>query len=216
MCSASAPLIEAFFWGCLLSFLGSIPPGVINLRVWHLSLMGRRLDALHIIIGATSMEVIYAVVALQANRIAYEASVIHPYLYFFVALWMMFFAYRSYTAPQEDVSSERRRFLSPIREGYLIGAVNLLPIPFWIAVTLHLQEQGLLYLTGYDRWVSYLIGIGGGTFLSLVMIIGLSSRLPRLRPASSGHRYLIASLYAGVGVYFLYRGMRLLRFLSDS
>ena len=119
-------LLKAFFWGFLLSFLGSIPPGMINLRVWHLSITGRRSDALQITLGATLVEMIYAAVALQLNRAAYKVSVLYPYLYFFVAVCMGFFAYRVYFFVQR---AEKPQF-SPIKEGFFHGCSESAPDTF--------------------------------------------------------------------------------------
>ena len=203
-------LLQAFGWGLLLSFIASIPPGMLSLRVRHMSLVHSQQGALCMAFGAAAVEVIYTSLALQLNILAYHVSILYPYVYLWVAICMLFFAYKAYAALDVSwVDEKETKRLRPFVQGLLLGIANLLPIPFWVALSLYIQEQGFVSLLEPEFLYSYLIGIGLGTWLFLCCVVVLSKRLSwNLKPGKQIK--ISAAIYVVVAVYLLYKGIRLL------
>ena len=181
---------------------------MIVLRVWEISIRGTRREALYLALGAAFVEIFYAAIALHLNLLAYRMDTFYPYVYFFVAMFMLFYAYRAHTRTVSERSATPiKSRIGPLREGLFLGVTNLLPIPFWVAVTLHMQEWKLLHLEYIHIFWSYVVGIGVGTWLFLCFVVYLSERLAFLRPKGRLHSRVFSWAYVAVALYFFYRGV---------
>ena len=58
-------MLQVFLVGFLFSFLGSIPPGTINLSVLQLGLQNQLRGALFFTLAATGVEFVYASLAVE-------------------------------------------------------------------------------------------------------------------------------------------------------
>ena len=206
---------KPFCYGLLLSFIGSIVPGVLSLRVWGVSVQASRGRALWLSLGIVCMEMFYVVMLLQFNFLAHHVSVLYPFTYFFLAVWMCVYAYRGLypvASPVQQRVKKSDKVVSAnyLFQGFLLGAMNLLPIPFWIAVTLHVQEQGLLEFTSIQAMGGYVVGIGLGTWIYFLCIVCVGSYLPVLQKmaSNSGRKVRFLSLlYIAFVLHFLYKGI---------
>ena len=203
-----ALLIQAFFWGVCLSFVGSIGPGMITLRIWEISVGGAPRTAINLIIGVAFAEILYASVALYIGLLAYQLSVFYPYVYFLVAFFVLFYAYR--TSFVSTTAFSTKQSATPFRRGVFLGLSNLLPIPFWIAATLYAQEWKLLDLSRMYACWSYVFGIGVGTWLFLRSVVYVSRKFSFLYPKERQQKRIFSWAYIAVALYFAYKGMYLL------
>ena len=127
-------VVQVFVIGFVFSFLGSIPPGTINLSVMQLGLKKQLKGALLFALAATLVEFVYAGVAVKFQMFLTANTVITENLQIVSALAMLalgVFNLSRKTAPGKTSKTK----LTSFQKGTLISLANPLAIPFWLAVT---------------------------------------------------------------------------------
>jgi threonine/homoserine/homoserine lactone efflux protein len=193
-------LIVAF----VVSYVGSIPPGTINVTVMQLAIQRRRRAAVFFAFAAAAVEFVYAGFTVQFHlfltgneNIADYFRLITSMALIGLGLWNLFS--RS-TSESVIVNSERGRhgFL----RGMILGILNPMTIPFWLAITTYLENDNLVEVDGYGFWM-YLIGLAVGTFCLLLTVNGLGHRFTKI----ADNKFLVHKvpglILLSIGVYFL-------------
>ena len=158
-----------------LSFVGTIPPGTISLTVLELGLKHRINVAWRMAFAAALIEYPYAWVAVEFQHFL-AASLNFTHHFHLVAGFVMIslgtFSLWSAAKP----SNFSRRFEhSGFRKGILLGLLNPLAIPFWMAMTAYLKSHGWVDLSDNYEIHAYLLGVSGGT-LALFMALAYLAR----------------------------------------
>ena len=139
-------LIVAF----VVSYIGSIPPGTINVSVMQLAMQHKRRVAFFFAFAASAVEFIYAGVTVQFHIFLDNNEVIADYFriitsvtLIILGLWNLF---STSTSASVKVSSEKGRhgFL----RGMVLGILNPMTIPFWLAITTYLENDNLVDVDG--------------------------------------------------------------------
>jgi threonine/homoserine/homoserine lactone efflux protein len=158
------------------SFLGSIPPGTLNLTIVQLGLSNQMHIAMRFAFAAALIEYPYAWIAVKFERLITNSPVITDNLELTAAIVMTVFGSISFWPKSERASQLRTRFdRSGFRRGLLLGILNPLAIPFWIAMTAYLRSQGWVELNSPSSLHAYLLGVFAGAFL-LLLILGYVSK----------------------------------------
>ena len=162
--------------GFAFSFVGSIPPGTINLSVMQLSLQGNLAAALRFAFAAALVEYPYAWIAVEfedliTSNVALTSnfqliSALVMILIGIAALWMQ---------GQEPEGILKTIRESGFRKGILVSIFNPLAIPFWIGVTAYLKFEQWIDLSSRGDVILYVLGISLGTF-GLLALLALSAR----------------------------------------
>jgi len=75
-------------------------------------------------------------------------------------------------------------------------------IPFWLAITTYLENDGLINVSAFGFW-AYLTGLSTGTFCLLLTVDALGKRFIKI----SDNKFLVHKMpgimLIGLGVYFL-------------
>lgn len=140
-------LVLYFFIAFGLSFLGTLPIGLITLSITQRTIQNGKRSGVMIALGATIMEFIYTVVALisldffsqnndTSNYIKYAATFI------FLALGIYYIFKKNNTTP--NAKSTAYNYLDFFR-GIIVGAMNMLIIPFWVFLGLWLRSHGFIF-----------------------------------------------------------------------
>ena len=96
---------------------------------------------------------------------------------------------------QAEIGEKRNAF----KKGVLISLANPMAIPFWLAITVYLQNMGWLNLSDTNYFI-YLAGISSGTFLLLLLLAQLGSRFSFIRT----NKFI---LYRIPGLTFMFMGI---------
>jgi threonine/homoserine/homoserine lactone efflux protein len=99
-----------------------------------------------------------------------------------------------------DVSFDKGRH--GFVKGVLLGFLNPMTIPFWLAITTYLENDGLIDVHGVGFWM-YLTGLSVGTFLLLVLVSLLGFRFTRVSDNVFLVHRLPGLILLAVGMYFL-------------
>ncbi|MEL7001970.1 MAG: LysE family transporter [Bacteroidota bacterium] len=192
--------IIAFFF----SFIGSIPPGTLNLSVIQLSLDNKLKAAIRFSLAAAIIEFPYAFIAVKFENLITSSPIVLNNFKLIAAVVMISLGtvnLITYSKPSTSDTLEKLK-QSGFRKGVILSILNPLAIPFWVGVTAYLNHQQWIVLTGNWSITIYVLGISFGTFSLLALLALLSQYLGGLFRKKSliqiipGIIFLILGLYA--------------------
>lgn len=197
--------VQTFFLAFLVSYLGSIPPGTINISVMQLSILRKHRAAIFFSLAATLVEFCYAGMTVQfqlylntQTSIAVYFRVITALVLIVMGLWNMF----SSVSPKEvDIDAKLTGRYGFLR-GLILGLLNPMTIPFWLAITTYLENDGLVDVSGLGFWI-YLIGLSSGTFCLLLTVDALGKRFSQIADNKFMVHKVPGFVLLGLGIYYL-------------
>jgi len=166
-------LIKVFWWGALISFLGSLPLGVLNVTATQLSVNNGVFTAFVFAIGAMIVELVYVFITLRAmDWVSKRIKLFRAFEWITTAL-ILALAINSLVAAvnMQKISSvvpaeATHAFLS----GMLLSALNPLHFIFWFGWSTILIEKKILH-TNSSNYNIYTSGIGVGTIAGFAVFI---------------------------------------------
>jgi threonine/homoserine/homoserine lactone efflux protein len=169
------PLIKIFFTGMLVSFLGSLPLGTLNIAAMQIAISDGVVPAMLFSAGSLLIEIIYVRISLVAMDWVRKQENLFRTLEWVTLLIVLALAVSSFYAATHP-SVEDNVILSSTLNRFWLGvimcAVNPVQIPFWFGWSTVLFTKKILQ-PRKDHYNSYIIGIGIGTFIgNCVFIFG--------------------------------------------
>lgn len=197
-------MILVFFIGLFFSFLGSIPPGSINISVMQLAMQNKKKAALYFALAAALVEYVYAGFAVKFQMYLTENTAISGHFQIIsgsVLLVLGIYNLMKTSKKREETPGEEK--MAGFRKGILISLANPLAIPFWLAVTAYLQSMGWLNLTSYNYLV-YVAGISVGTFTLLGVVTWLGAKFSSIQNNSFITYKVPGLVFLSMGLYTFY------------
>ena len=169
------PLLKIFFTGMLVSFLGSLPLGTLNIAAMQISVTEGIAAAMFFSVGSLIVEIIYVRISLVAMDWIRKQEKLLKALEWITLIIVLALAASSFYAAMNP-SVEKNVVLSSSLPKFLLGfvmsALNPVQIPFWFGWSTVLFTKKVL-LPRSDHYNSYILGIGIGTFIgNCVFIFG--------------------------------------------
>ncbi|MBI5371469.1 MAG: LysE family transporter [Sphingobacteriales bacterium] len=169
------PLIKIFFTGMLVSFLGSLPLGTLNIAAMQISITSGVTAAMLFSVGSLVAEIIYVRISLVAMDWVRKQERILKALEWVTLLIVAALAIFSFYAALHPKVEKNMVLDSPLPKivlGFVMSAVNPVQIPFWFGWSTVLFTKKIL-LPRNNHYNIYIAGIGLGTFMgNLVFIFG--------------------------------------------
>src|SRR3954469_9762274 len=166
-------LMKVFWWGALISFLGSLPLGVLNVTATQLSVNNGVSAAFGFAVGAMSVELVYVCITLRAmNWVSKRIKLFRLFEWVTTAL-ILALAINSMIAAvnmQKNSSIVPAESAHAFFSGMLLSALNPLHIIFWFGWSTILIEKKILQ-TNKTNYNFYTIGIGLGTIAGFAVFI---------------------------------------------
>ena len=198
---------QVFLVAFIVSFFGSIPPGTINITVMQMGVQGKLRAAYFLVLGATLVEFVYALLVVRfqlfmSNNLTFthHFTLITGVVLCALGVYSLMSTSNS-SSVKVDASTQRR---NGFIKGVILGVLNPLAIPFWLAVTAYLEQEQWITLLGASFWL-YLIGIFLGSVAVLFLAIRLGNRFTKI----SDNRLLVHVLpgltFISLGFYNLYQ-----------
>jgi threonine/homoserine/homoserine lactone efflux protein len=160
------PLIRVFLMGLLVSFLGSLPMGTLNIAAMQLSVSDGVWAAMQFSLGSLSVEAVYVRLSLVAMDWVRKQEKLFRILEWITLAIVVVLASASFYAALHP-SVEKNVFLSSTLPFFLMGAsmCALSPgqIPFWFGWSTVLFTKKIL-LPRNSYYNTYILGIALGTF----------------------------------------------------
>lgn len=193
-------LIVAF----IISYVGSIPPGTINVTVMQLAIQQRRRAAVFFALAASAVEFIYAGFTVQFHILLTANESIADYFRIITSIALMALGIWNLRSKPKSgsVLMESEKGRHGFVRGMILGILNPMTIPFWLAITTYLENDDWVVVEGFGFWM-YLIGLSAGTFCLLLTVNALGKQFTRI----ADNRFLVhrvpGLILFALGIYFL-------------
>ena len=201
-------LLRIFFVGMLVSFLGSLPLGTLNVAAMQISVTESVRQAVLFSLGSLLAEIIYVRLSLVAMDWIRKQERLFRMLEWATLVIVLALAISSfYVALHPKV--EKNIILSSTLPKFILGlimsALNPVQIPFWFGWSTVLFTKNIL-LPRRDHYNLYIVGIGIGTFIgNCVFIFGGRLMVDRLNTNQNMLNWIIGSIFAITALIQLWR-----------
>ncbi len=199
-------MLAIFFTTLLISFIGSLPFGPINLVLIDLTINYRLRSAYGFALAAALVEIAQSFLALWGSSWLWQ--LIHQSIWiklagfvFFLILGMVFFFRKEKGNTLSIENSQKSFFL----KGLVVAALNPQAIPFWVIVLTFLSNASILDVTAESPIlyiVSFNVGAAFGKLLAL-LLFGILSEYIMVRSSFIRHyiNRIIGVILIGIGVF---------------
>ncbi|MDH4058735.1 MAG: LysE family transporter [Cyclobacteriaceae bacterium] len=170
-------IVQVFLVGFLFSFLGSIPPGTLNLLVLQLGLEHKVKTALRFALAVTIVEYPYAWIAVEFEQVITSSPMVMENFQLWGAIIMTSIGLLSLWSVRKPSTISVKLQDSGFRRGLILSILNPQAIPFWIALTAYLKYQGWIDLSTGWRLHSYLFGTAVGAMALLTVLAILAKKV---------------------------------------
>ncbi len=200
-------ITTTFFVAFVFSFIGTVPPGTLNLTIIQLGLNKRVPVAWRMAFAAALIEYPYAWIAVKFQRLLTQSVEFTHNFHLVSALVMVTLGGFSVWSASRPTTLARRLEKSGFRRGVVLSLLNPLAIPFWLAMTAYLKSYGWVDLSDDFEMHAYLLGVSSGTLVLLMLLAYLAAKVI----SYFGEHSIIKKVPGGVliilGVYSFVRYM---------
>jgi threonine/homoserine/homoserine lactone efflux protein len=162
-----------FYWGMLISFLGALPPGVMNITAIQIAGNQGNETALIYASGSMLVEVIIVRLTLSGMNWLTRRQRFFQVLEWITAVLLIAFSVACFVAAEtmkELPAILPELLLPPFLTGMLISLINPLHIPFWMGWSSVLLNKEIL-IPKTDQYNWYVTGIAAGTMVGFMVYI---------------------------------------------
>jgi threonine/homoserine/homoserine lactone efflux protein len=196
---AGMKLSRIFFTGMLISFLGTLPLGTLNVSAMQISVSDGTVSAFYFAFGALLVEMTYVRLSLVAMTWMRRQKKLLKSLEWVTLAIIVALSISSFYAAAQP-SAGKNPILSNTLPlfwlGMLMSAVNPVQIPFWFGWSTVLFSRGVLE-TRKNHFNAYIAGIGLGTLVgNSVFILGGQLIVHRLEDNQQVLHLVIGSIFA--------------------
>jgi len=198
--------LKNIFIGFLVSFVGSIPLGYLNVIGYEIYLKTGFQDLITYLLGVIIIEgiVIFATL-LFANQLTHNKKLIKV-IEVFSILFMFLLAWSFYSSSSGETTqaSGLSGYLdySAFVIGIIFSSLNFIQIPFWTGWNLYLVNAKYISVEKNNKY-TYLAGTVIGTFCGMLSLVLFLSLVTESADNLSTYlmRYIIPLFFFGMGLY---------------
>ena len=167
--------LRIYSTGLMISFLGTLPLGTLNIAAMQISLSDGLRPAFYFVLGALLVEMAYVRVSLVAMNWVLRHKRLFRWLEITSIIIILALAVSSFVAAADPVVKKNVLLSGGIHRfwlGVVMSALNPVQIPFWFGWSTVLFTKNVLAHRNGD-YNFYIGGIGTGTFIgNLIFIFG--------------------------------------------
>jgi threonine/homoserine/homoserine lactone efflux protein len=171
------PYLQVFIAGLLFSFIGSIPPGTLNITVLQLGLENKKNTALRFALAVAIIEYPYAWIAVAFEDWLTSSPIIIENFQLITAILMTVLGIFTLWAARKPSNLSVKFNESGFRRGIVLSLLNPMAIPYWMGATAYFKAQGWIDLSTSGRVHSYVFGTSVGALLLLILFVFAATRL---------------------------------------
>lgn len=202
--------LKNIFVGFLISFIGSIPLGYLNVVGYEVYKNSGLNDTILYLIGVISIEfiVIYCTL-LFANQLIANKKLI-KFIEAFSIIFMFLLAYIFYSSASKETSNEsvldKYVNYSPFVVGLILSCLNFIQIPFWTSWNLYLLNGNHIEISKSRKYF-YVLGTILGTFSGMLVLILSLNYVTNETDFLSKYlmKIIIPLVFAGLGIFQAYK-----------
>ncbi len=201
-------LVKVFFWGMMVSFLGSLPLGTLNVAAMQISVTESIKNAIYFSIGSLLTEMFYVRISLVGINWIRKQKVLFKWMEWIALAIVVALAAGSFIAAMHAhhaknvmLNNNMNRFVL----GLLLSAISPMQIPFWFGWSTVLFQKNILQPKN-SFYNFYIVGIGLGTLAgNCVFIFGGKYIVQELNANQSILNWVIGAIFAITAVIMLVR-----------
>jgi threonine/homoserine/homoserine lactone efflux protein len=190
-----------FLVGALFSFLGSIPPGTLNICVLQLGLEKKIGTALRFALAVSIIEYPYTWIAVQFESWITSSPAVIENFQLITAIVMTIIGVLNIWSAQRPTQFATRFNESGFRRGLVLSILNPMAIPFWIGITAYLKAQHWIDLSSTLKLHLYILGTSVGSMVLLTLYTYLAHRLSGYVTGSKLVKLIPGVTLLALGVY---------------
>lgn len=179
--------LEVFLIGFGFSFVGSIPPGTLNITILQLGLEKKINIAFRFALAVSVIEYPYTWIAVQFQYYITSSPVVIENFQLIVAVVMTSLGIFNLLPSKTPTGFAKKFSESGFRRGILLSILNPMAIPYWMGFTAYLKAQGWIHLDTIGLLHSYVLGTSVGALALLSLLIFFAQRLA---PHVQGSRWI--------------------------
>lgn len=189
-----------FCWGLMISFLGSLPLGTLNIAAMQIGIQESIANAIYFSLGSLLVEMIYvriSLIGVDWIRKQRRLMVIMEWVTLGIIVAL---AVGSFLAAMQEGDEAKNVFLENNMHRFLLGmfmsAINPVQIPFWFGWSTILFTKKILKPQA-GQYNVYIIGIGLGTLIgNCIFIFGGKWLVERISNSQQYLNWIIGSIFA--------------------
>ncbi len=170
-------ILSNFFIAFFFSFVGTIPPGTINLSILQLGLERKIQIAWRFSIAAALIEYPYAWLAVKFERIITSSPFMVDNIQLITAVVMTVLGLFNLWSARKPSAFSQKFNNSGFRRGFILGVLNPLALPFWVGTTAYLNSQRWIDLSTPVGLHAYLFGISLGALAFFIPLALLAKKI---------------------------------------
>jgi threonine/homoserine/homoserine lactone efflux protein len=173
-------LLKIALTGLLISFLGALPLGSLNIAAMQIALEENKKNAFAFAMGVAIVEIVYVRISLQAmDWVMEHQQLFYSMEWITVAIFLILAGSSFWVAFKKQGATKNILLNNKINRFWLglsMSAINPVQIPFWFIWSTYLLSNKVLLPT-QTQFNSYTTGIGVGTITALTIFIYAGSWL---------------------------------------
>ncbi|MEO7264245.1 MAG: LysE family transporter [Ferruginibacter sp.] len=202
-------LFRIFLWGLVISFLGSLPLGTLNVAAMQIGIQESIKDALYFSLGSLLVEMVYVRISLVGIDWVRKQQKIMKIMEWITLAIIVALAAGSFVAAIHHGSGSKNIMLQNNMHRFLLGAfmcaINPVQIPFWFGWSTVLFTKKILEPVN-AQYNIYILGIGLGTLMgNAVFIFGGKWATDRIANSEQYLNWVIGGIFAITAIIQLWR-----------
>jgi threonine/homoserine/homoserine lactone efflux protein len=153
------------------ALLGVVPPGLVNMSVAKTCVKRGKKNGIYMAFGASIVVLLQAAIAIMLARYIFDNTYINNILLragLVVFLIMMFYFLVMAQRKRREVEVTPTSGFKSILKGMMIGALNIFPIPFFVALAAALNVNGDIEYHLLNN-TAFILAASLGTFSTLYL-----------------------------------------------
>jgi threonine/homoserine/homoserine lactone efflux protein len=192
-------LVKVFFWGLVISFLGTLPLSTLNVAAMQISVQEGVQKAMNFSLGTIFTEMIYVGVALVGINWVRKQKKLFRWLEWITFIIVAALAIGSFIAATKQYESKNiilNNHMNRFVLGLILSAVTPMHIPFWFGWSTVLFTKKILQpIRSY--YYLYIVGSGTGTFMAnCIFIFGGKYIVEKLNANQYTLNWIIGGIFA--------------------
>lgn len=193
--------LYVFFLGFIFSFIGSIPPGTLNVSILQMSLQGKTGIATRFAIAVAIVEYPYAWIGVQFEYWLTSSPMVVDNFQLIAAIVMTGLGIFNLIPTKQPTGFAKKFSESGFRRGLALSILNPMAIPYWMGFTAYMKAQGWISLSTVGLLHIYVLGTSVGALALLTLVIFFAQRLAPFVGESKWIKIIPGIVLLALGLY---------------
>jgi threonine/homoserine/homoserine lactone efflux protein len=204
--------LKIFSWGLVISFLGSLPLGTLNIAAMQIGIQESIAEALWFSFGSLLVEMVYVRISLIGIDWVRRQDKLMKAMEWITLAIIVALAVGSFISAARGGGDQKNVMLQNNMHRFLLGmfmcAINPVQIPFWFGWSTVLFSKKVLSPNA-GQYNSYIVGIGIGTLAgNCVFIFGGKWLVQRIANSQQYLNWVIGGIFALTAIIQIIKMLR--------